>query len=251
MPQPATSSLSRTALRTEPECSASTRRLRLCKLARSAPPSTFKAGRPLRVALSLRSVACDAGFALRLQGALYRSEPRPSPACHRRLGVAHRGPRHLTVLSIPSSASCFSWSSTAHWVEPHTVTRPSVMSTAPTPGTPQFTARTWCVGLRELDIPPAIPDSSTSNSSPAGKSSVEPARLQPGDVNGGDRARLQVVSARRDTYPATRTTSQEQDQDSTGKRPRKPAHRPPMSASACHLRPGASRAGFPQGSTLR
>lgn len=37
MPQPATSSLSRTALRTEPECSASTRRLRLCKLARSAP----------------------------------------------------------------------------------------------------------------------------------------------------------------------------------------------------------------------
>lgn len=29
MPQPATSSLSRTAVRTEPECSASTRRLRL------------------------------------------------------------------------------------------------------------------------------------------------------------------------------------------------------------------------------
>lgn len=179
MPQPATSSLSRTALRTEPECSASTRRLRLCKLARSAPHclqrgSTHSCGvipPPRSVRRRISSTATRGSLSERASTAA--GLPSATRGCAPRC-------RHLIVLTIPSSASCFSWSSTAHWVEPHTVTTPSVMSTAPTPGTPQFTARTWCVGVRELDIPPATHRLLHFKLLPGGESSVEPARLQPG-----------------------------------------------------------------------
>ena len=59
-------------------------------------------------------------------------------------------PAQLFPPSMPSIASAFNWSSTAKWVDPHTVTTPSVMSTAPAPGTPQLVSWTPCSGEFEL-----------------------------------------------------------------------------------------------------